>query len=170
MATAMASESVNQPNRPGKRLGGALSWGALVLAVAAFQWPMVKGTYYRITDPPAPASGIPWRTDFDRALAEASGSGKPLLVDFSASWCPPCLVMKHDVWPDPAVGEAVRGGYVPVLLDVDDPKNAPVAERYGVAGVPAVLVVDSGGRVLRRGGYMSSGEAIAFLGAESGSR
>lgn len=168
MATTMASESAHQPGRPRRRLGTALFWGALLLAVAAFRWPMVKGTSYKVTN--TPASSVAWRTDFEATLAEASESEKPLLVDFSASWCPPCLVMKHDVWPDPAVSEAVHGGYVPVLLDIDDPKNAPVAERYGIIGVPSVLVVDPGGRVLRRGGYMTTSEVSAFLGAARGVR
>ena len=109
-------------------------------------------------------------TPFDAALSEAKRAGKPLLVDFAASWCPPCQVMKHDVWPDPAVGEAVNGGYIPVLIDVDDPKSAPVAERYGIVGIPAVLVVDEGGEVLRRGGFMSSEQAIAFLVGPRGAR
>lgn len=160
----MASESVHPTRRRRNRLVTALWWAVPLLAIAAFRWPMVKGTYYKVSEAPAPASSVAWRTDFDLAVAEASESGKPLLVDFSASWCPPCLVMKHDVWTDPAVGDAVNGGYVPVLLDVDDPESAPVAERYGIVGIPAVLVVDPGGRVLRRrGGYMSTGEVIAFL-------
>lgn len=148
-----------------RRGGGLLIWAAVLLAVAAVRWPMLKGSYYKVSGVEAPASAVAWRDDFDTAMAEASASGKPLLLDFSASWCPPCQVMKHDVWPDPGVGKVVSGRYVPVLVDVDDPRNAGVAERYEVSGIPAILVLDAEGRVLRRGGFMSPAQAMEFLDA-----
>jgi thiol:disulfide interchange protein len=167
----MLSESAPSGRRTGaKRAGGLLLWGGLLLAVAALRWPMLKGSYYKVSGVEAPASAIAWREDFDAAMAEASESGKPLLVDFAASWCPPCRVMEHDVWPDPGVSGAVNGRYIPVLIDVDDPEDAGVAERYGIVGIPAILVLDAEGRVLRRGGFMSSTQAIAFLDAGPGPR
>lgn len=153
-----------------KRAGGLLLWGGLLLAVVALRWPMLKGSYYKVSGVDAPASAIAWREDFDAAMAEASESGKQLLVDFAASWCPPCQVMKHDVWPAPGVAEAVNSRYIPVLIDVDDPENAGVAERYGIVGIPAILVLDAEGQVLHRGGFMSSTQVVTFLDARPGPR
>lgn len=145
-----------------RRLGGAPVWGVIVLSALVASWTMVKGSYYRVAARP-PASAVAWRTDFDAALAESKASGLPMLLDFGASWCPPCLVMEHEVWPDREVGKAVAGRYIPVRLDVDDPKVGPLAGRYGVEGIPAVVVVDGQGRQLGRAGFMTSGETIAFL-------
>ena len=142
---------------------GRVLWTLAVAGILFVQWPMLKGLFYRATGAEAPKSTIAWRSDFESALAEAKQSGKPLLVDFSASWCPPCIVMKHDVWPDPAVSRAVADNYVPVLVDVDDPRNAEVARLYGVGGIPYVVVVGADGQVLRQAAFMSSGQAVKFL-------
>jgi hypothetical protein len=71
------------------------------------------------------------------------------------------------VWPDAAVASAANDGYVPLLVDVDDPRNAEVARRYGVRGVPSVLVLDGDGKVLRSGSYMSKGDMLDFLKAST---
>lgn len=146
-----------------RRLGDAPVWGLIVLSAVVVSWTMVKGYYYRVAAAKPPASAVAWRTDLDAALAESKASGKPLLLDFGASWCPPCLVMEHEVWPDKGVGAVVEGRYIAVRLDVDDPKAGPLAARYDVAGIPAIIVVDGAGRPLKRSGFMTSEETISFL-------
>lgn len=136
-------------------------WIGVFAIVVFMRWPMLKGYYYKVADVPAPASAIEWRTDFDAALGEARRQGKRVLVDFSADWCPPCIAMKHDVWPDPAVARAIADGYVPLLIDTD--KNGVVPERYGVTGIPTILVLDHTGTVLREGAFLSASGMVAFL-------
>lgn len=106
---------------------------------------------------------IPWRTDLAAALEEARKTGKPVLVDFSASWCPPCQEMRRSSWPDPRVGRAIENGYIPVLMDADSPASSEPASRYGIQLIPAILVLDSGGNVLREGGPMSADQLLEFL-------
>jgi thiol:disulfide interchange protein len=147
---------------------GLLLWALVIGGFLYMQWPMMKGAYYKATGAKAPASAVAWRTGgFDAALAESARTGKPVLADFSASWCPPCKVMKFEVWPNPAVARAANEGYVPVLIDVDDPQNAEVAQRYGIRGIPTVLVLDAKGQVLKSGSYMSKGDMLDFLDARA---
>lgn len=138
-----------------------LLWAGLVVAVLLIQWPMLKGSYYRAADTPVPPSSIEWRTDLDAALVEARLTRKRVFVDFSADWCPPCITMKHDVWPDPAVERALAQSYVPVLIDVD--RDDAVPARYGVRGIPTVVVLDDAGQVIRRGTFLSAAAMVRFL-------
>jgi thiol:disulfide interchange protein DsbD len=142
---------------------GMLIWVLLLGAIVYMQWPMLKGMYYKTRGAEAPVSAVAWRTGLDAALAESAASGKPVLVDFTAAWCPPCQVMKHEVWPDPKVASAANERYIPLLVDVDDPANAGLAEKYGIGGIPTLLVLDEKGKVLRVGGFMSAGEMLKFL-------
>lgn len=144
------------------RRRGDLALWLVVACVAYLQWPMLKGTGYKLTGAQAPPAAVTWRTDLEAALAEAKTSGKPVLVDFSAEWCPPCKVMKHEVWPDPEVGRLVNTGYVPVLVDID--KHQALAQRYNVTSIPTVLVLDSWGTVTKRSAFMTRGQLCDFLG------
>lgn len=113
--------------------------------------------------PPVP-DHIPWRTDLASALEESKKTGKPLLVDFSATWCPDCQQMKHDSWPDPRVGKALTSGYIPVQMDADSPGSKAPGARYEIQTIPAILVLDSSGNVIRQAGAMSANELLDFLG------
>jgi thiol:disulfide interchange protein len=136
-------------------------WASAVVLILVMQWPMLKGTWYKQTGARPPASTIAWHTDLDTALADARQTGRPVLVDFAADWCPPCVVMKHDVWPDRRVAAAVRGGYVALLVDVDT--QPALASRYGIHGIPAVLVLDEHGEILRRAAFLGAGGMRRFL-------
>jgi thiol:disulfide interchange protein len=136
-------------------------WAAVIAVVLVIQWPVLKGYYYRAANTTPRESSIPWRTDLDAALAEARQTDRKVLVDFMANWCPPCIAMKHDVWPDPGVERAVAAGYVPVMIDID--RDGRTADRYHVRGIPTVLVLNSEGEVLRQGAFFTASRMVRFL-------
>ncbi len=137
-------------------------WALLVVFAVATQWPMLKGWYYRAAGTPEPPNGIHWQTNFQTALDRAKARHSLVLVDFSATWCPPCLAMKHDVWPNADVTALVKKSFVPVSIDIDHDNG--LSGMYNVSGIPAVLVLDASGRVLRRhDGYLPVGGMLQFL-------
>jgi thioredoxin 1 len=79
----------------------------------------------------------------DAFTAEVLESDKPVLVDFTAAWCPPCRVM------NPILAELAneRDDLRVVSLDVDD--NQETAARYGVLSMPTFMVFRAGEPVLR---------------------
>lgn len=141
-----------------------LLWTAVFAVVLTVQWPMLKGVYYRALDVPPPPTTIEWLTDVDAALVEARRTHQPVFVDFSADWCPPCIVMKHDVWPDSQVARAVQNGYIPLLIDMD--RNGSVAERYGVRSIPTIMVLNAEGQVIRRATFLSKNGLLRFLASD----
>jgi thioredoxin-like negative regulator of GroEL len=64
----------------------------------------------------------------------------------------------------PAVVAAVRGGYVPLLVDVD--RIPDVAAQYRVSSIPSVMVLDEDGRVLKRTSYLGAKAMARFLSGE----
>jgi thiol:disulfide interchange protein len=138
-----------------------LFWIALFAVLIGYRWPVLKGYVYKATGTTPPGAAFIWRTDLPAALAEAKATGRPVLVDFYADWCPPCIAMKHDVWPDAEVGRALTARYIPVQVDVD--RDPAAAARYRIEGIPTVLVLDAEGEVLREAQFLSRGGLLAFL-------
>ncbi|HYF24194.1 MAG TPA: thioredoxin [Baekduia sp.] len=75
---------------------------------------------------------------FDAAVLE---SELPVVVDFSAAWCPPCRVM------EPVLAElaAERTDLRFVQVDVD--ASPQTAARYGVLSMPTFVVFRDGAPV-----------------------
>ncbi len=86
----------------------------------------------------------------DVALAKARTSGKPVLADFSAIWCPACRRLHAEVFTDAAVKAAITGGYQLSRIDYESPEAPAFMERYGVSGFPTLLLLDGEGNLLRR--------------------
>lgn len=137
--------------------GRAATFAAVCLALTLLFYPYVRPYLGE------PADKIPWQTNLNDALAKARQAGKPVLVDFSASWCPPCQEMKRKSWPEAQVGQVVAQNYIPVLMDVDRPDAQAAAQKYGVETIPAIFVLDGQGNVIRRGEFMSTEELLKFL-------
>ena len=107
------------------------------------------------------AGELPWETDYDQALATAAAERKPLLVDFSASWCGPCRLMENTTFADEKVRSDLEG-YILVRVDLD--QNATLAGKYGVQAIPACFLVNQfGERVANRVGYIAPAAFRSWL-------
>ena len=136
---------------------------AIIIALVAMQWPIYRSMAMELLNIDPPDDNIAWRTDFEAAMAEAEASGKPLLVNFTADWCGPCVAMKRDVWPRGSVGDAVSSGYIPVRLDVDEPEGQRMGMHYGVSAIPTTIVATAEGEELERVNYLSRRAMEEFL-------
>ncbi len=71
--------------------------------------------------------------------AEVVNSQTPVLVDFWASWCGPCRMLAPTV---DAIAEEFAGRLKVVKVNVD---NEPaLAGKYGIRGIPALLLFKGG--------------------------
>ncbi|MFP3927999.1 MAG: cytochrome c biogenesis protein CcdA [Desulfobacteraceae bacterium] len=91
--------------------------------------------------------GIQWSPYKPGVLAEAVQQGRPVILDFTADWCPPCREMEERVFSDPDVVDAGRD---PAMIRVDltrsRPEHAPLLKRYQVRGVPTVIFIRPDGK------------------------
>ncbi len=130
------------------------------LFLVAVRWQSIRDL---ISGGQFPEPAFQWQHSWPEAEKLAKEQSKPMLVVFSASWCPPCKTMKREVWPDAEVGKAVLAGYVPLYVDVDETEHAEKVSKYGVSGIPYVVVLDQDGNVLKSANFMSASEAVQFL-------
>jgi thiol:disulfide interchange protein DsbD len=84
-----------------------------------------------------------WQPYSEARVAELNAAGRPLLVNFTASWCLTCLVNERNAFSDAAVQEIFRDKKV-VLMKGDwtnrDPAITKALAAFGRAGVPLYLV------------------------------
>lgn len=72
------------------------------------------------------------------------GASKPVLVDFWAQWCTPCRMLAPTV---EAVAQQFSDTANVVKLNVDD--NPATAQRYGIKGIPTLILFREGKEVER---------------------
>jgi thioredoxin 1 len=93
-------------------------------------------------------------SNFESAVLQ---SDKPVLVDFWAPWCAPCRMLAPTV---EAVAQNFQGTASVVKLNVDD--NPAVSQRYGIKGIPTLILFKNGKEEERVVGATSK-EAISRM-------
>ena len=87
-----------------------------------------------------------WQPYDAARVEELKSAGKPLLVNFTASWCLTCLVNERNAFADPDVQQIFRSKKV-TLMKGDWTKRDPAITRalsqFGRAGVPLYVVYNA---------------------------
>ncbi len=76
--------------------------------------------------------------NFEEEVIESSKE-KPVIVDFWAPWCGPCLVLKPIM---EQVSKEMKGKVKIVKLNVDE--NPETAERFEIMSIPSVKMFKNG--------------------------
>ena len=84
-------------------------------------------------------------------------STKPVLVDFWAEWCAPCRMLGPTI---DAIAEQYSETAGVVKVNVDE--NTSTAQRYGIKGIPTLILFSAGKEVERVVGATSK-ESIARM-------
>ena len=95
------------------------------------------------------------QADFDNAVLNAKGT---VLVDFFATWCGPCKMLAP-------VLEKVADKHPDVkIVKVDVDQSSDLASKYGVMGVPTMIVFKDGQIANKAVGYKNEAGVEAMLG------
>ena len=110
---------------------------------------------------------LPWITEANEAdfAAAVEQSSLPVVVDLWAPWCGPCRMIS------PALEEIARrrAGLLKIVkVNVDD--NPAISSRFGVQGIPTLLLFDAGQIVDRAVGARGMDALEAWIDAALASR
>ncbi|MCP1065320.1 thioredoxin TrxA [Serratia symbiotica] len=94
---------------------------------------------------------------FDSNVLKAEGS---ILVDFWAEWCGPCKMIAPIL---DEIAEEFSGKLTITKMNID--QNPATAPKYGIRGIPTLLLFKNGEVAATKVGALSKGQLKDFLNA-----
>jgi thiol:disulfide interchange protein DsbD len=123
--------------RPGRWMNRVKhGFGVVILVMAGYYSWLAYGLW-------KPVTVTQHSDELNVALARAKTEGKPVFVDFWASWCKNCSAMERTTFRAPAVQAKLRD-YIVVRVQAEQPNVSPTKElldQFGAMGLPTYVVL-----------------------------
>jgi thiol:disulfide interchange protein DsbD len=106
--------------------------------------------------------GVKWEPYAAERLEAARAEGKPVILDFYATWCIPCKELDHQTFTDPEVMK-LADQFTTLKVDLthfDSPEAKGLREKFGVAGVPTIIFLGADGT------EVAGTRVVGFVGPE----
>lgn len=104
--------------------------------------------------------GITWQ-EYNANLIEETN--QPVILDFYADWCIPCIELERQTYVDEEVIASTED-FLRMKVDLtryDSERAEKLRKQYNIAGVPTVIFLDSEGNEIREA------RVVGFLGPEA---
>lgn len=118
---------------------------------------------------------VDWMYDEPAAIARAKAEGKHVLVDFYADWCTACVELDKHTFTDRNVRRVMSEKFIALKVDGTEDTDEVIAlhKKYGVVGMPLLIVLDGEGRRLEEPrilGFLSPDKFLAELAKVDGAK
>lgn len=87
-------------------------------------------------------------------------SGKPVLVDFFATWCGPCQMLAPIL---KEVKDSMGDRITIIKVDVDKNRDLMMSPQFQVKGVPTLMLFQNGKMLWRSSGVLPKDEIIRSI-------
>jgi thiol:disulfide interchange protein DsbD len=106
--------------------------------------------------------GIKWEAYSDEKFAAAVEAGTPIMMDFYADWCIPCLELERSTFVDPDVIDATLDfkRFKVDMTQYETEESRELRDRFEIAGVPTIVFIGPGGEEI------TDARVVGFLRAD----
>ncbi|MFW6347946.1 MAG: cytochrome c biogenesis protein CcdA [Cyclonatronaceae bacterium] len=107
--------------------------------------------------------GLSWEPYSEEKLETAVAENRPVMIDFYADWCIPCLELERMTFTDGQVMEAADDmmRLKVDLTNFDSPESEALRQEFNIAGVPTIVFINAEGQ------EVSEARVIGFLKPEA---
>lgn len=98
---------------------------------------------------------------WEEALEESKLTGKPIFLNFHATWCAPCKLMKYRTFTDNDLANYLNSNFINLRLDGEVGEGEALMETFGLRAYPSTLFFGPEGNLIwGKSGYLGPQELL----------